>query len=276
MGNKICLDKTPKCIISLVPSQTELLFDLGLTDEVVGITKFCVHPEEMFRKKPRVGGTKKVNFDKIKELQPDLIIGNKEENEKEQILELMKHYPVWMSDIKTLDDAYQMIISVGEIIGRRKKSEELVKKIKSEFEKLKQLTNNQPAYRTGRQQLTKSVAYFIWKNPYMCAGLDTFIDNMLSLCGFENVFKTHLQPFSKEEESIVRYPKITVDDIKKANPGLIFLSSEPYPFKEKHIQEFKSICPDADVRVVDGEMFSWYGSRLLHAPKYFSGLLKQL
>jgi len=254
MGNDIRLEKIPKRIISLVPSQTELLFDLGLRDEVVGITKFCIHPEEWFKTKQRVGGTKKINFDKIKELNPDLIIGNKEENEKEQILEVMKHYPVWMSDIKTLDDALKMIINVGELVNKKQKSEELVRKIKIEFEKL----NNQ-------QQTTKSVAYLIWKNPYMTIGSDTFINHMLHLLGLKNVFA-----------KIKRYPEIIADELIQANPDLIFLSSEPYPFKDKHVEEFKTICPKAEVKIVGGEMFSWYGSRLLYAPNYFTELLKQL
>src|SRR5690348_418993 len=108
------LNFKPKRIISLVPSQTELLYDLGLNEEVVGITKFCIHPEEWFLSKTRIGGTKKIDFEKIKSLKPDLIIGNKEENEESQIKELMKDYCVWMSDIKNLDDAVSMINSVGE------------------------------------------------------------------------------------------------------------------------------------------------------------------
>jgi ABC-type Fe3+-hydroxamate transport system substrate-binding protein len=262
MGKEVYLQKIPQRIISLVPSQTELLFDLGLTDEVIGITKFCVHPEKMFKLKPRVGGTKKIDLKKIDELHPDLIIGNKEENEKDQVLELMKHYPVWMSDIKTLDDALQMIASVGEIVNRKKESEELVKKIKQGFKSLQLQVSKW-------RSVKKNVVYLIWKNPYMCAGKGTFIDDMLSFCGLQNVDGP--SPYN-----VNRYPEIIVDDIKKAKPDLIFLSSEPYPFKEKHIEEFKEICPAANVRIVDGEFFSWYGSRLLHAPKYFSELLETI
>ena len=114
LGRKLILEKIPQRIISLVPSQTELLFDLGLEEEVVGITKFCIHPDSWFHSKTRIGGTKQFDFEKIKSLQPDLIIGNKEENDKEQIEELMKNFTVWMSDIKTLADACKMICEIGE------------------------------------------------------------------------------------------------------------------------------------------------------------------
>src|ERR1700741_3198050 len=103
-GRKISIPQIPQRIISLVPSQTELLFDLGLDKEVVGITKFCVHPPEWFQTKTRVGGTKQLKIDLIKQLQPDLIIANKEENVKEQIEELEKHFPVWISDVNNLED----------------------------------------------------------------------------------------------------------------------------------------------------------------------------
>jgi ABC-type Fe3+-hydroxamate transport system substrate-binding protein len=266
MGNKVRLEKIPKRIISLVPSQTELLFDLGLREEVVGITKFCIHPKEWFRSKPRVGGTKKINLEKIKELQPDLIIGNKEENEKGQIEELIKYYPVWMSDIKTLDDAYWMIAGIGKITGKEQQAEDLTKKIKTGFEQLKSEAVSLPAGQAGLRSEGKKAMYFIWKDPYIVAGRDTFIDHMLNLCGLENVF----------DDKKSRYPEITAESIKLANPELIFLSSEPFPFKEKHIDEFKMICPGSQVLLVDGELFSWYGSRLLKAPAYFLQLIKSL
>ena len=256
LNRKLELSSTPKRIISLVPSQTELLYDLGLRDEVVGITKFCVHPEEWFRTKTRVGGTKKYDFEKIKALQPDLIIGNKEENEKEQIEELMKDYNVWMSDIYTLKDAYDMITRIGTLVGKQQEATNLKLEIESKFHLLRSPNSTLP---TPLSQLP--TAYFIWNKPYMVAGNDTFINEMLKICGFKNVF---------EQE---RYPEINAEQLAKANPEIILLSSEPYPFKEKHIQEFKAICPNAKVLIVDGEIFSWYGSRLLQAPVYFKQLI---
>lgn len=256
MGNVVILQQPPKRIVSLVPSQTELLFYLGLKDEVVGITKFCIHPNEMFRSKTRVGGTKKYDFDKIRALNPDLIIGNKEENDQEQIEQLMKLYPVWMSDIKTLPDAMEMISMLGTIIQKEDLAKKLVQNIENAFVDLKEFSPNKKV----------SVAYFIWKNPYMCAGKDTFIDEVLQHCGLENVLKN----------SNSRYPIIEMLDLKKYNPQLILLSSEPYPFKENDINELQSVLPNTTIRIVDGEMFSWYGSRLLESSAYLKSLLNTL
>ena len=117
MNRTIRLGATPRRIVSLVPSQTELLYDLGLEERVVGITKFCIHPKEWYRSKVRIGGTKNVNFDKVKTLRPDLIIGNKEENFKEDIEALEEIAPVWMSDIFTLDDSLEMINQLGSVLN---------------------------------------------------------------------------------------------------------------------------------------------------------------
>ena len=260
MGHVLLLKEQPQRIISLVPSQTELLYDLGLRDEIVGITKFCVHPDELFRSRQRVGGTKKIDFEKIRNLQPDLIIGNKEENERTQILELMHNYPVWMSDVKNLTDASEMIQAVGELVSKKDPALVMADQIKNEFNRLK----SELQYHKPRIQ---RVAYFIWKNPYMTVAKDTFINHMLETCGFRNVF-------SESPDS--RYPQVSVHQIQTADPELILLSSEPYPFKEKDVEVFKSICPAATVLIADGELFSWYGSRLLQAPRYFLQLLEKI
>ncbi len=258
MGRSVELPHPPLRIISLVPSQTELLFYLGLDEEVVGITKFCPDnecrdPDKQFRKKPRIGGTKQFNMVKIAELQPDLIIGNLEENEKEQMEVLFKRYPVWMSDIKTLEDALDMIEQVGLLVGKTAAAQVLQKQIKDQFLNLKA--------QTALIQPKKRVAYFIWRKPYMLAASDTFIDQMLHWAGFENAFHNKK-----------RYPIVNKEDLQKSNPDVILLSSEPFPFSEKHFPELHEICPKATISVVDGEMFSWYGNRLLHAPAYFSNL----
>jgi len=257
LGRIISLAEKPTRIVSLVPSQTELLYDLGLSNEVVGITKFCIYPDEWFRTKATVGGTKKIDFEKIKSLMPDLIIGNKEENEEDQIKELISHYNVWMSDVKTLADALQMIGSIGELIEKKERASELITNIKINFEQL--TTYSPPSDKILR------IAYIIWREPIMTIGNDTFISDMLNRCGFKNAF-----------ENKRRYPEISTEELQAANPDVILLSSEPYPFKEKHIEEFQSICPNAKVITVDGEMFSWYGSRLLKAPDYFKGLIRQI
>ena len=252
------LPSFPKRIISVVPSQTELLFDLGLDETIIGITKYCVHPRDWQETKIKIGGTKKLDLEKIKELAPDLIIGNKEENEKNQILQLMKNYPVWMSDIKTLAEALNMIESIGEITGKKSKALAIQNDIGEQFSHFKLQLSHINVER-------KKVAYLIWRKPYICAASNTFINHMLQICGLENAFPT-----------ISRYPEITTEEIRKVKPSLIFLSSEPYPFRQKHIEEFKTICPESKVILVDGEMFSWYGSRLLYAPAYFERLLLNL
>ena len=246
MNRQVLISYPPKRIISLVPSQTELLFDLGLADEVVGITKFCIHPAEQFKSKSKVGGTKKVNVDLIRDLKPDLIIGNKEENSQDQMEELMDEFPVWMSDIKDLDDALEMISGIGQITGEKEKGSKLASQIKEDFAKLQ----------TENRIVEHSILYLIWKDPYMVAGRGTFINDILERAGWRNA--VHLS----------RYPELRIEEIQGLAPDRIFLSSEPYPFKEKHIAEFQSLCPDAIVEIVDGEMFSWYGSRLLQVPAY--------
>lgn len=264
LNRKIELPFPPKRIISLVPSQTELLYDLGLRDEVVGITKFCIHPDEWFHSKTRIGGTKKIDFEKIKQLNPDIIIGNKEENEKDQIEQLMKDHKVWMSDIYTLKDALNMIVQIGTLVGKLQEAINLKLKIEIQFNDLNFKLPAQPNGfgHSGRSTLNSklNVAYFIWRKPFMVAGSNTFINDMLSHCGFNNVFAN---------SNSMRYPEVNEQQIAEIKPELILLSSEPYPFKEKHIDELQSICPEAKIIIVDGELFSWYGSRLLRTPAYF-------
>lgn len=248
-GRTINISKPPQRIISLVPSLTELLFDLGLDNEVAGITKFCVHPQEWFRNKTRVGGTKNVNIEKVKSLQPDLIIANKEENVKEQVELLETIAPVWISDINNVASALEMIENMGEITAATHQSTFIKKKIEENFSLL-QVSNTK-----------LKTAYLIWREPYMTVGGDTFIHDMMSKCGFENVFA-----------GMTRYPAIELTELSSANCQLVLLSSEPYPFKEKHIDEIKKYLPDTAIILVNGEMFSWYGSRMLHAADYFKKL----
>lgn len=248
MGYTVTLpDIPPQRIVSLVPSQTELLFDLGLDKEVKGITKFCVHPPSWRKDKIIVGGTKTLLFDRIEALQPDLIIGNKEENSKDEIHTLRGKFPVWMSDIITLSDALEMIRAIGALTGRQEKSETIVNQISTAFQGL-------------IKRKPKKVLYLIWRKPWMAAGPQTFIDTLLNKTGWVNCVVTP------------RYPELTNDDIRRMAPEIILLSSEPYPFGEKHVKEIRSLCPDSRIHRVDGEIFSWYGSRLRMAPAYFNAL----
>ncbi|WP_316765420.1 helical backbone metal receptor [Pedobacter frigiditerrae] len=256
LGNEVMFNYPPKRIVSIVPSQTELLFDLGLDEEVVGVTKFCIHPIEKFAAKTKVGGTKKLLIEKIRDLKPDLIIGNKEENTKEEVELLMQEFPVWMSDIYNLEDATKTISQIGEIVNREPEAAYLNHLINAGFTDLQTLA--------VEKNINKSVAYLIWKDPYMSAGRNTFIDDILRKIGLQNVIQKN------------RYPELNLSQLQTLNPQLIFLSSEPYPFKQKHIDEIQSVLSNAKVMLVDGEMFSWYGSRLVKAVNYLFHLQEEL
>lgn len=253
LNRQIELQESPKRIISLVPSQTELLVDLGLRSRIVGVTKFCVHPKDLRKEKKVVGGTKQVHLEKITALKPDIILCNKEENTKEMVAELEKIAPVHISDIKTIDDSLQLILQYGQIFGVSEKASEIARKIEFLRSEFQQEMSNVPQRR---------VAYFIWKDPWMVAGNDTFIDHLLQLNKFQNVFS--------EEGS--RYPEINFKDLERKRVDWVLLSTEPYPFRDKHIQELRNKVSPARVRIVDGEYFSWYGSRLTAAFTYFRKL----
>lgn len=242
----------PGRIVSLVPSQTELLYYLGLEAETVGITKFCVHPAAWFRSKTRVGGTKDVNINTVLSLCTDLVIANKEENVKEQVEKLARDTAVWVTDVNDLAGAWQMIRDIGALCNREKQASQLLSRLHLEFDNLFQLI---PV------SLRIPVVYLIWKNPYMTVGGDNFIQHMLEAAGYKNVFS-----------GMSRYPEISVEEINNSDARLVFLSSEPYPFRQKHVHELRKMLPGKTILLVDGEMFSWYGSRMLLAPAYFKKL----
>lgn len=236
-------------IISLVPSITEALFDFGLSEkEVIGRTKFCIHPENAVQKIEIIGGTKNLNIGKIKSLNPDLIIANKEENVKEQIEELQKDFKVLVTNISNLEDNYYLLKTLGNLLEKQEIAQKFNLKIYEILAKFSDLEK-------------KKCAYLIWKNPYMTVGFDTFIHDILDKIGFQNIFKNQK-----------RYPEISVEDLKSAD--YIFLSSEPFPFQQKHIDELQKELPDAKIFLVDGEVFSWYGTRLAKCESYFQNLVE--
>ncbi|GGD91738.1 ABC transporter substrate-binding protein [Planktosalinus lacus] len=251
----ISLLKTPSRIVSLVPSQTELLVDLGLEENIVGITKFCVHPIHLKKQKTIVGGTKQVHFEKIKALSPDIIICNKEENTKEMVAKLETIAPVWISDIKNISNCIEMISAFGNIFSVEKKAKEINENIQKNLVSFKNSVAKSSSLKT---------AYLIWKDPYMAAGKNTFIDELLQLNKFENIFSSR----------DVRYPEITIEDLHYAE--LILLSTEPFPFKHIHVEHLKSELGNKKILPVDGEYFSWYGSRLLKTFDYFKKLQSKI
>jgi ABC-type Fe3+-hydroxamate transport system substrate-binding protein len=242
----IFLPKPPKRIISLVPSQTELLVDLGLEDRIVGVTKFCIHPTDLRKRKTIVGGTKNYRFEVIDSLSPDLIIGNKEENDQHGIEILSSKYPVWLSDISSLEDNYRMIRQLGELTQTDASAEVIIQEIERSFV----------------QEVPKrgTCVYLIWNNPIMVAGKDTFIDRMLGSAGFENLIGKS------------RYPSLVTEELIRLSPDFLLLSSEPFPFSQEHLLFFQSLLPQTTIKLVDGELFSWYGSRLRYAAEYFRRL----
>jgi len=242
---------TPSKIVSLVPSITELLSYLQLEEQTIGITKFCIHPENWFTTKVKVGGTKTLKIEKIKELNPDLIIANKEENIKEQIEELGEKFNVFLTDANNFSEALLLIRDIGIVTGKEESASALIEKIKSAVPHF-----NSPNIK---------VAYLIWQNPFMVAGGNTYINSMLSVCGLKNVFENQL-----------RYPEISVDEINKSDAEYLLFSTEPYPFQQQHLIEYSSLFPGKKLLLADGEMFSWYGSRMLEAMYYFKNFRKEM
>lgn len=248
LGRNIVIRSQPERIVSLVPSQTELLFELGLGSRVVGITKFCVHPKKARQHVTIIGGTKNIDIKRVLALNPDLIIANKEENELATITELQDHVPVWVSDVQDRNSAITMIESIGKLLSCEAAAKKMVLSI-------------QGAFSTIVKREPESVLYLIWRKPWMAAGAGTFIDAMLAEMNLMNVVGD------------TRYPELNDDQIQQLNPKLVFLSSEPFPFADKHIAEVTNLLPDAKIMTVDGEMFSWYGSRMNLAPAYFNQLM---
>jgi ABC-type Fe3+-hydroxamate transport system substrate-binding protein len=250
IGNSVDVKFPPSRIISLVPSQTELLFDLNLDEEVIGITRYCVLPTHWAKIKTIVGGTKDFGIEAIKSLKPGLILGNKEENTQANVEHLRKSIPVWISDINSLENAFGMIRSIGELTDRMAEAETIVRKIQISFEHMEPLVC-----------VNHTVLYLIWRKPWMGVASDTFINDMLMRMGFRNCL-----------ESFERYPVLSENVISALKPDYIFLSSEPFPFAERHKSELLELCPTAKIVFVDGKMFSWYGSHLLKSANYFRSL----
>lgn len=247
LGNEVSIKERARRIISIVPSQTEFLHYLCLEEEVVGITKFCVHPEEWFHGKERVGGTKTLDIEKIRSLQPDLIIGNKEENSQSDIEALQKEFTVYLSDIYTFEDALKMMLDVGVLTGKQDEAEKVVHELENQFDSFPKVNG--------------TVLYFMWNKPYMVAGRNTFIGHVLERMGLSNAYT--------DPEG--RYIEVSMEQIKEWDADYLLLSSEPFPFKQEHAEKLKTEV-EGKVLTVDGEIFSWYGSRMLKMKVYLIDL----
>jgi ABC-type Fe3+-hydroxamate transport system substrate-binding protein len=259
VGREVKLSHPPKRIVSLVPSLTSLICDLGLEVQLAGITSFCIHPEHVFKSKVRVGGTKNFKYERISELSPDLIVANKEENPKGPILKLAEKYPVWVSDVHDIDSALDMIQSLGAVLAAKERAHEVVSAIESGMNQLRVLHK-------GKESL--SAIYLIWKDPYMAAGTDTFISSMMGSIGLSNALVSL-------GEGGLRYPRITLEQLKELNPDIVLLSTEPYPFKEKDAMELQQYL-SKQCLLADGEAFSWYGSHTVKSIPYLKELASSL
>ena len=247
LGRTLHLSSIPKRIVSLVPSITELISDLSDEPILVGCTKFCIHPKGLKKRLTLVGGTKNVSIPKVSQLNPDLIIANQEENDKNDIIALAKDFPVWVSRVSNLKESYEMIRQLSKIINKQRQ----VKKI---------LLDHEGIF-NGDIKPCGTVAYIIWQNPIMTVGGDTFINDILRKSGYANVFSNRM-----------RYPEVSVKDLARHDPDYIFLASEPFPFSNKHLKWWQEQLPNKKIILVDGEFFSWYGSRITHKRNYLSKL----
>ena len=253
LGRPVRLAAPPRRVVSLVPSQTELLADLGLDREVVGLTRFCVHPDGWKRRKQIVGGTKTVDVERVRGLEPDLVIANKEENVREQVEAVAAFCPVYVTDVATVADAVAMIRDVGALVGRAGRAGRLADEVEAAFSAL-------PVPPRPVRAL-----YLIWRDPWMTAGGDTIISDVMGRGGLENVVADR-----------DRYPALTDAEVRALAPDVVLLSSEPYPFRDEHLAEVQALAPGARVALVDGEAFSWYGSRLRRTPPYLRALHAEL
>jgi ABC-type Fe3+-hydroxamate transport system substrate-binding protein len=249
LGRPITLLRRPTRIISLVPSQTELLIDLGLGDRLVGRTRYCIHPKEKVTSVKVVGGTKRVDMKTIEALKPDLVIAEKEETPQEMVNELAASVPVYVTNVVSIPSAISMCRDVGRLVGLATEADSLAQKIETTMQGVRNI-----APRPER------VLYLIWRKPWMAAGEGTFIHGCLEHIGFKNAILSS------------RYPEVDAPTLTRLNPDRVYLSTEPFPFKEIHAQEIREILPHVRIELVDGELFSWYGSRMLKMPAYWRAL----
>lgn len=254
LGRRVELSFPPQRIISLCPSQTETLLALGLGQRVVGRTRYCIHPAAQVSVITEVGGTKQIKLAEIAALKPDLIIAEKEENRRGDVAALAQNFPVYVTDVRDVDSALRMIHSFGKLCAVESPAESLANRIEQRWQRLKPLPQS------------KNVAYLIWRKPWMVAGNDNYIDDVLKRCGLRNVFADHP----------CRYPEITLGEIVAWSPDVVLLSSEPYPFTDEHLVEFAARLPRSKVLLVDGEIFSWYGARMLKAADGLQDLIHKL
>lgn len=245
-------------IVSLCPSLTELVFDLGRGDDLVGITDYCVHPADEVSKVETVGGTKTPKVERIIELAPDIVLLNAEENRREDAELLMEAGVECHSSMpRTSEETAEMCRSIGAAIGRADEAEELATEIVARTERVR-------AAAVGREPVRW--AYLIWRQPWMSVNADTFAHTLLAQAGGINVFA----------DLPTRYPEITTAELAAAKPDVVLLCTEPFAFEEKHKLELAELTglPKTAFRIADGEYLSWHGSRTPDGIDYAADLIE--
>ncbi len=247
---KVSLPQPPQRIVSLVPSTTESLFALGAGPRVVGVTRFCVHPADQLAGLVRVGGTKQVELDRIEALQPDLVLGNAEENTREIFDAVGARWPLFVAFPRTVDQALDDLLDLGRMLDLEDRAEAAVAGIR--------------AARVAPPPVRRRAVYLIWRDPWMAVSPDTFIAALLAEAGIDII------PLGDQ-----RYPTVTPGQLAALDPDLVLLSSEPFPFKQRHADELAELSglPPDRLRLVDGELCSWHGTRLRAAFPYLAELV---
>jgi ABC-type Fe3+-hydroxamate transport system substrate-binding protein len=261
-GVTLALPVPPRRIVSLIPSTTETLCALGLADALVGVTVYCREPRDIVRAKTRVGGEKDPDLDLIRRLAPDLVVANVEENVRAHV-ETLRAWgiPVWVTYPRTVAESLRMIRELGEVTGTAARAEELLGELVPLYEQVRAEAATRPAV---------GVFYAIWREPYMTINGDTYIHDLLAVCGGANVFADRPQ----------RYPAVTLDEVAARGPDLILLPDEPFRFRAVHRRDFERYrdvpaVRDGRICLVDGKPFSWHGPRIAEALRTVPALLRR-
>lgn len=258
------MSANPQRIVSLVPSVTEALFELGLGPRVVGATDWCVHPAAAVADLPRVGGTKNPSLARVLELEPDLVIANQEENRERDVARLRAAgIRVWVTYPRTVADGVALVRELAALGAPRERAEPLCASLETALARAR---THAPARRTR-------VFCAIWKRPWMAVGADTYADDLIALCGGENVFGRAAGGAAGER----RYPIVDEAQIEAAQPEVVLLPDEPYAFGARDVAELAALATPASeagrIHCLDGTLVSWYGPRIARAISEITALV---
>ncbi len=260
-GWPVELGAPPRRIVSLVPSTTETVFALGSGEQVVGVTRYCVRPDEARQRARVIGGTKSPRIDVIRRLEPDLILANQEENREQDVRKLRTLAPVYVAFPRDVPSAVAEILNLGILLDREGSARRLAAELADSLARVREKSAARPPY---------SHLYLIWQNPYLCAGPGTFIDALLSETGGRNVIPS----------GQTRYPEIALQQMQQLAPQVIFLSSEPFPFAEQDrkglAEKLSGLDWERRCLRVDGQLLSWHGVRMREGLPYVAGLASEV